>query len=57
MNGAMGKVRRGELTRGAMPFMLAWFAVLLAWVAFPSLLRVPARWFDGHLALLSDGYA
>jgi|GEM_PF-1422785 len=53
----VGKIRMDEVTRGVMPFMLAQFAVLFAWVAFPSLVMAPAPWFDRHLALLSDGYA
>ena len=41
----VGKIRMDEVTRGVMPFMLAQFAVLFAFVAFPSLVMVPARWF------------
>ena len=40
-----GRVSMDEVTRGVLPFMAAQFAILLAMVAFPQLVMVPARWF------------
>lgn len=41
----VGKVSMDEVTRGVLPFMLAQFSLMLAMVAFPALVMVPARWF------------
>jgi tripartite ATP-independent transporter DctM subunit len=41
----VGKISMDEVTRGVMPFMLAQFALLFLFVAFPELVMVPARWF------------
>ncbi|MFN5178706.1 TRAP transporter large permease subunit [Limnohabitans sp.] len=41
----VGKISMDDVTRGVMPFMLAQFALLFLFVAFPQLVMVPARWF------------
>jgi tripartite ATP-independent transporter DctM subunit len=41
----VGKISMDEVTRGVIPFMIAQFTILLAMVAFPALVMVPARWF------------
>ncbi len=40
-----GRIGMDEVTRGVLPFMVAQFAIMLAMVAFPQLVMVPARWF------------
>lgn len=40
-----GRVSMDEVTKGVLPFMAAQFMILLALVAFPQLVMVPARWF------------
>ena len=39
-----GRVSMDEVTKGVLPFMAAQFMILLALVAFPQLVMVPARW-------------
>ena len=41
----VGKISMDEVTRGVWPFMVAQFAIMIAMVAFPALVMVPARWF------------
>ena len=37
-------MKMDEVTKGAVPFMLAQFAVMFLLVLFPSLVLVPLRW-------------
>jgi len=40
-----GRISMDEVTKGVLPFMVAQFSIMLAMVAFPQLVMVPARWF------------
>jgi tripartite ATP-independent transporter DctM subunit len=41
----VGRLSMDDVTRGALPFLLAQLAVLFLFVLFPSLVLVPAHWF------------
>ena len=41
----VGRLSMDDVTRGALPFLLAQLAVLFLLVLFPSLVLVPAHWF------------
>ncbi len=41
----VGRISMDEVTRGVWPFMLAQLVVLFLFIAFPSLVLVPASWF------------
>ena len=43
----VGQVRMDDVTRGALLFMAAEFAVMFLMVAFPWLIAVPAKWLRG----------
>ena len=43
----VGRMKMDDVTRGALPFMFAEFAVMFLMVLFPPLVTVPARWFTG----------
>lgn len=40
----VGKMRMDDVTRGALPFMIAQFALLFLMVMFPQIVIAPARW-------------
>jgi len=43
----VGRMKMDDVTRGVVPFMVAEFLIMFLMVAFPALVIVPARWFDG----------
>jgi tripartite ATP-independent transporter DctM subunit len=43
----VGRMKMDDVTRGALPFMFAEFAVMFLMVLFPPLVTVPAKWFTG----------
>ncbi len=43
----VGRLSMEQVTRGALPFVIAQFAVMFLMVLFPWLVIVPARWFGG----------
>lgn len=43
----VGKMKIDQVTRGALPFMIAEFVVMFLMVIFPSLVTVPALWLHG----------
>jgi tripartite ATP-independent transporter DctM subunit len=43
----VGRMTMDAVTRGAVPFMIAQYLLILLMVLFPQLVTVPAKWFGG----------